>query len=130
MKRVLAVLIMFVTAGFAQAYNPKDFVRDLKDDTRDYAFRYIGIGYYDHFHRDDREKVANFTMPVLAYKVIGVNPFMTFDGNTLEEFGASFSLFGLRRIDLLKGVDVTPYIFKNTEAEAIGLGISAVIKLR
>ena len=130
-KLVLAGCLMF-GASFARADVALDFVREAVRDTGTYFFSVLTIGYYDHFHGShdgevSKEKNLLLAAPVLAFRKVGVESFGTFDGSEVKEWGFRFDT----RINAVKNwLRIEPYFFKNEDADAMGFGIVAQIKIR
>lgn len=127
-KMVMLAGSIFLGMSLARAGTGREAWEYLKQDTSKYFFSTLTIGYYDHFHKDgDKEKNMFVSAPLCAFRFIGVEPFGTFDGSTVQEWGGRFEL----QIPQVKSwLRLEPYIFKNEEIDAMGFGVYAQIKIK
>lgn len=137
MKRFMLVCGILALAAKLHAFSARDFVQSSKEATGKYAFSYIAIGYYDHFHGGhhdeggvEHSKDAVISIPVFASRLFTIDPFIILDGNEIKEQGARFALPSLSRVPGFKNIQIDPYFFKNNDAEQYGWGMTAVWRLR
>lgn len=127
---VFTILCVFHVRDL-EAGKVKEAYSDFTNDTGRYFMSYLGLSWFDHFdHGSARERDFSVNAPILGFRGYGADVFSTFNGTEVKEAGVSFNLTGLRKFELFKKVLLTPYVFKNYEADAYGTGIQATIKLR
>lgn len=118
MKKNLFFALAMLLAG-AGAADAASFSRD----TKRYALSSISFGYFEHYHRGEKDREGAVSIPVAAYGRMRMDLFTKFSDHD-HDFGASFPIIANDWLVL------EPLVFHNFEADEIGCGVAFQLDLR
>lgn len=131
MKKFVLAALVLLSGPFAYA----GILGEVAEQSGQYLFSSLTVGYYDHFHGGRGEEVAKeknllVSVPALAYDGYAADVFATFESREIQEWGARFNLTPLSEYGFLKYFRIEPYVFKNEAIDSVGFGIFTQVRLR